>query len=103
LKVWNYDFRNARDRTQKSYLTGIDSNLSDNFGRSVIYGLSAMTTLVTVSVIGGPPFIFAAAILGVIYWNGTSTPSLQFQIDVDLGPIPCSCQGSSSLNHLNLS
>lgn len=48
---------------------GIDSSLSDNFGRSIIYGLSATTTLVTVSVIGGPPFVVAAVILGLIYWN----------------------------------
>ncbi|KAF9450615.1 P-loop containing nucleoside triphosphate hydrolase protein [Macrolepiota fuliginosa MF-IS2] len=48
---------------------GIDSSLSDNFGRSIIYGLSAITTLVTVSVVGGLPFIFAAVILGAIYWN----------------------------------
>ncbi|KAF8955330.1 multidrug resistance-associated ABC transporter [Flammula alnicola] len=44
---------------------GIDSSLSDNFGRSIIYGLSATTTLVTVSVVGGPLFIFAALLLGI--------------------------------------
>lgn len=49
---------------------GIDSSLSDNFGRSIIYALSASTTLVTVSVVGGPVFIVAALILGAIYWNG---------------------------------
>ncbi|KAF8879657.1 ATP-binding cassette transporter [Gymnopilus junonius] len=48
---------------------GIDSSLSDNFGRSIIYGLSATTTLVTVSYVGGIPFILAAIILGFIYWN----------------------------------
>ncbi|KIM46655.1 hypothetical protein M413DRAFT_440257 [Hebeloma cylindrosporum] len=48
---------------------GIDSSLSDNFGRSIIYGLSATTTIVTVSVVGGLPFIIAALILGIIYWN----------------------------------
>ncbi|KAF9484310.1 multidrug resistance-associated ABC transporter [Pholiota conissans] len=48
---------------------GIDSSLSDNFGRSIIYGLSASTTLVTVSVVGGPVFILAALILGTLYWN----------------------------------
>ena len=49
---------------------GIDSSLSDNFGRSIIYGLSATTTLVTVSYVGGVPFILAAIVLGVVYWNG---------------------------------
>ncbi|KAH9478408.1 ABC transporter 7 [Psilocybe cubensis] len=48
---------------------GIDSSLSDNFGRSIMYGLSAATTLVTVSVVGGIPFIIAALIMGIIYWN----------------------------------
>lgn len=49
---------------------GIDSSLSDNFGRSIQYALSAVATLISVSVVGGPPFVFAALILGVVYWNG---------------------------------
>jgi ABC-type multidrug transport system fused ATPase/permease subunit len=49
---------------------GIDSSLSDNFGRSIMYGLSAATTIITVSVVGGLPFICAVIILGIIYWNG---------------------------------
>ena len=48
---------------------GIDSSLSDNFGRSIINGLSVLTTFVTISVVGGPLFIFAAALLGLLYWN----------------------------------
>ncbi|KAJ4488652.1 multidrug resistance-associated ABC transporter [Lentinula lateritia] len=48
---------------------GIDSSLSDNFGRSIQYALSAVATLISVSVVGGPPFVFAALILGVVYWN----------------------------------
>ncbi|KAJ3746747.1 multidrug resistance-associated ABC transporter [Lentinula detonsa] len=48
---------------------GIDSRLSDNFGRSIQYALSAIATLVAVSIAGGPPFIVAALILGIIYWN----------------------------------
>lgn len=48
---------------------GIDSNLSDNFGRSIMYFLSAITTIVTVSVIGGPIFVFATIVLGILYWN----------------------------------
>ncbi|CAL1699089.1 unnamed protein product [Somion occarium] len=48
---------------------GIDSNLPDNFGRSVIFGLSAMTSVITVSVIGGLPFILAAILLGTLYYN----------------------------------
>lgn len=49
---------------------GIDSSLSDNFGRSIMYGLSAVTTILTVSFVGGLPFIFAAVVLGALYWNG---------------------------------
>ncbi|KAF5389660.1 hypothetical protein D9757_004116 [Collybiopsis confluens] len=48
---------------------GIDSSLSDNFGRSIMYTLSATATLVSVSVVGGVPFIIAAVVLGSIYWN----------------------------------
>ncbi|KAF9051842.1 multidrug resistance-associated ABC transporter [Panaeolus papilionaceus] len=48
---------------------GIDSSLSDNFGRSIIYGLSAVTTIITISVVGGLPFILAAAVMGYLYWN----------------------------------
>ena len=49
---------------------GIDSKMADNFGRSIFYGLAAVTTVVTVSVIGGIPFICAGACLGYMYYNG---------------------------------
>lgn len=49
---------------------GIDSSLSDNFGRSIMYGLSAATSIITVSVVGGPPFIVVVMLLGIVYWNG---------------------------------
>lgn len=49
---------------------GIDSNLPDNFGRSVIFGLSALTSIITVSTVGGAPFILAAVLLGTVYYNG---------------------------------
>ncbi|KAI0717016.1 multidrug resistance-associated ABC transporter [Earliella scabrosa] len=48
---------------------GIDSSLPDNFGRSVINGLSVMTTFITVSVVGGPPFMVAALIFGSLYYS----------------------------------
>ncbi|TDL25136.1 multidrug resistance-associated ABC transporter [Rickenella mellea] len=48
---------------------GIDSSLSDNFGRSFMYVLSATITIATVSVVGGPPFVVAAILLGILYWN----------------------------------
>ncbi|EJC98304.1 multidrug resistance-associated ABC transporter [Fomitiporia mediterranea MF3/22] len=48
---------------------GIDSSLSDNFGRSVFYFISACTTLVAITYVGGPVFFVAALILGVVYYN----------------------------------
>jgi hypothetical protein len=54
---------------------GIDSSLSDNFGRSIIYGLSVITTLITISFVGGLPFIFAAGVLGIIYYKGRAPRS----------------------------
>ncbi|THH26392.1 hypothetical protein EUX98_g7797 [Antrodiella citrinella] len=48
---------------------GVDSNLPDHFGRSIMYGLSACTTLVTVSIVGGLPFVLAIILLGTIYYN----------------------------------
>ncbi|VDB91250.1 unnamed protein product [Peniophora sp. CBMAI 1063] len=48
---------------------GIDSSLADNFGRSVIYCLSVITTLVTISVVGGLPFLLTALLIGVLYYN----------------------------------
>ncbi|EDR07940.1 multidrug resistance-associated ABC transporter [Laccaria bicolor S238N-H82] len=48
---------------------GIDSNLSDNFGRTGMYGLSAITTLITVSVVGGLPFVAATLCFGLLYYS----------------------------------
>ncbi|CDO71111.1 hypothetical protein BN946_scf184844.g115 [Trametes cinnabarina] len=48
---------------------GIDSNLSDNFGRSVFYAVSVLTTFVTISIVGGPLFVVAAIIFGFLYYS----------------------------------
>ncbi|KAF8507555.1 multidrug resistance-associated ABC transporter [Gautieria morchelliformis] len=48
---------------------GIDSSLSDNFGRSVINGLSVCTTVVAVTVVGGLPFFIAVMVLGYVYYS----------------------------------
>ncbi len=56
---------------------GIDSNLPDNFGRSIINALSVATTFVTVSVVGGPPFMIAALIFGSLYYSSKSFPTLK--------------------------
>ena len=57
-------------------ILGIDSNLSDDFGRSIVYGLSGLTTIITVSFVGGLPFIFATFVLGIVYWNGKGLKEL---------------------------
>ena len=49
---------------------GVDSNLPDNFGRSVMYGLSAATTMVSITYVGGFPFLLAIIILGSLYYSG---------------------------------
>ena len=53
-----------------TFVSGIDSSLADNLGRSVMYFTSATTTLLTITYIGGPPFLAAAIVLGVLYYNG---------------------------------
>ena len=49
---------------------GIDSSLSDNFGRTIICALSALTTIITVSYVGGLPFIIIIIGLGYLYYSG---------------------------------
>jgi ABC-type multidrug transport system fused ATPase/permease subunit len=48
---------------------GIDSSLSDNLGRSIINGLSALTTFATISVVGGWPFLVVTLLVSVFYYQ----------------------------------
>ncbi|KZT35927.1 hypothetical protein SISSUDRAFT_1064088 [Sistotremastrum suecicum HHB10207 ss-3] len=48
---------------------GIDSSLSDNFGRSLMWGVSALTTICLLTYVGGLPFLLAAIVLAFFYWN----------------------------------
>ncbi|KAH9169799.1 ATP-binding cassette transporter [Lactarius sanguifluus] len=48
---------------------GIDSSLSDNFGRSTVNGLSVTTTFITLSIVGGPQFFLVILVIGSLYWN----------------------------------
>jgi len=49
---------------------GIDSSLSDNFGRSIVGAFSVITTFLTISVVGGPQFLLFIIFIGSLYWNG---------------------------------
>ena len=48
---------------------GIDSSLSDHFGRSVVYGMSAVATFTTISIVGGWPFLAVTLVVGVLYYQ----------------------------------
>ena len=48
---------------------GIDSSLPDNFGRSAMYGLSVLTTFITVSAVGGPTFLLAGLVFGYVFYS----------------------------------
>jgi ABC-type multidrug transport system fused ATPase/permease subunit len=48
---------------------GIDSSLSDNFGRSIIYGMSAFATFATISIVGGWPFVAVTLFVSVLYFQ----------------------------------
>ncbi|KAJ7589555.1 multidrug resistance-associated ABC transporter [Mycena floridula] len=60
---------------------GIDSSLAENVGRSVTHGLSALTTLITVSIVGGWRFLIAALFLAMLYYN---TAKVYGQISRDM-------------------
>ncbi|KAI0062503.1 ATP-binding cassette transporter [Artomyces pyxidatus] len=47
----------------------IDSSLSDSFGRSIIHGLSMVTTLMTIIYLGGVPFLLCSLLIGMLYFN----------------------------------
>lgn len=47
----------------------IDSSLADNFGKTTGYGLSAITTIVTITYVGGWKFFIAALVLGAMYFE----------------------------------
>jgi hypothetical protein len=52
------------------FILGIDSNLSDDFGRTIAFGISAVTTITTIGYLGGLPSFLAMFVLGIVYWNG---------------------------------
>ena len=53
-------------------MAGIDGSLSDNFGCSIMFGLSPFMTLVTISIVGGLPLFISAVLLRSLYCRGAS-------------------------------
>jgi ABC transporter transmembrane region len=58
------------DPAYSQYIAGIDSSLAEDFGKMIYNALSALTTIVTVSVVGGLPFLLMVSLLGVVYYSG---------------------------------
>ncbi|KAJ7349778.1 multidrug resistance-associated ABC transporter [Mycena albidolilacea] len=48
---------------------GIDSTLPGNFGNTTIYFVSTLTTVITISFIGGPTFVVGAFLVSVFYYQ----------------------------------
>ncbi|OAX34300.1 multidrug resistance-associated ABC transporter [Rhizopogon vinicolor AM-OR11-026] len=48
---------------------GIDSRLSDQFGRCMMWALSVVVTVVSVALAGGFPFLIAIIVLGLMYFD----------------------------------
>ncbi|EPQ52410.1 hypothetical protein GLOTRDRAFT_26339, partial [Gloeophyllum trabeum ATCC 11539] len=72
------------NRFGKDFEGTVTYGLSDNFGRSIMYGLNVLTTLITISVVGGLPFLISAIILGFIYFNGVSDRDVYGQTSRDM-------------------
>jgi hypothetical protein len=58
-----------------------------------MYGLSAVTTLITISAVGGLPFIIAAVLMGTLYYNGIPTDHLQIDLILICSTQPPKCMG----------
>ncbi|CAE6528569.1 unnamed protein product [Rhizoctonia solani] len=48
---------------------GVDSSVADNLGRTIMYALSVLITLATVTYVGGIRFFALACIMGMLYYN----------------------------------
>ncbi|WWD20306.1 hypothetical protein CI109_104782 [Kwoniella shandongensis] len=53
-------------------IEGLDSSTADNFVRSIAYGLNVLVTLVSITYVGGLPFIIAGGIILVVYYQAGS-------------------------------
>ena len=69
LKVTPLYSRSLCNKYNLTLGAGIDSNLSDNFGRTTVNGISVITTFITLSIVGGPQFFLVILVIGLLYWN----------------------------------
>lgn len=53
-------------------IEGLDSSMADNFLRSLSYGLSVVTTFVSITYVGGLPFVGAGLLMLVLYYRAGS-------------------------------
>ena len=49
--------------------SAIDSVLADHFGRTIVLGLNVLTTVLTITYVGGPFLFLALMLLGILYFN----------------------------------
>ncbi|KAJ7896009.1 multidrug resistance-associated ABC transporter [Mycena olivaceomarginata] len=60
---------------------GIDSNLAENLGNCVVYGLGAVTSIITISFIGGISFVVAVLVMGILFYFATLSTFVQTSRD----------------------
>ncbi|KAJ7843082.1 putative ATP-binding cassette transporter [Mycena olivaceomarginata] len=58
----------------------IDGFIADDFGRALKLGLSAVITFITITFVGGLPFLCAASVLGLVYYLLSTTTSPLYSI-----------------------
>jgi hypothetical protein len=51
-------------------ILAIDFSLSISLNQGITSVLSGIVTIITISYVGGLPFMFAVFVLGIVYWNG---------------------------------
>ncbi|KAJ7265915.1 P-loop containing nucleoside triphosphate hydrolase protein [Mycena haematopus] len=61
---------------------GIDSNLSEHLGYSIVYGMSAVTSIAAMSFVGGIPFTIAVLVIGILFYNATLRTFVQISRDI---------------------
>ncbi|KIR29354.1 ATP-binding cassette transporter [Cryptococcus deuterogattii LA55] len=53
-------------------IEGLDSSTADNFVRSMAYGLNVVVTFISITYVGGLPFVIAGCVILVVYYQAGS-------------------------------